>query len=320
MRIFVAGATGAVGRSLVALLVSAGHSVVGMTRTPGKVEIIRSLGAEAFVVNALDAKAIHTAVALARPDVVVHEMTDLRGMDMRSFDRSFANTNRLRTEATDYLLTAARDAHVKLFVAQSYCGWPYARMGGPVKSETHPFDPDPPHELRHTLDAIRYLEDVVTAAVEPAGVILRYGALYGSDTGVFDHAMVEHIRRRHVPLIGDGNGWWSFLHVDDAAAATVLAIENGRPGIYNIVDDDPAPVREWLPELADMLGAKPPVHVPAWLAQILAGEHLVVLMTQSRAGSNAKARHELGWQPAHPSWREGFAEIVEQQSHHRHAA
>jgi nucleoside-diphosphate-sugar epimerase len=320
MRIFVTGATGAVGRSLVPLLVSAGHSVVGVTRTPGKVEIIRRLGAEAFVVNALDAKAIHTAVALARPDVVVHEMTDLRAMDLRTFDRSFANTNCLRTEATDYLLSAARDAGVKLFVAQSFCGWPYARMGGAVKSETHPFDPDPPQELRHTLDAIRYLEDVVTAATEPAGVILRYGALYGCDTGIFDRAMVEHIRRRHVPLIGDANGWWSFLHVDDAAAATALAIENGRPGIYNIVDDDPAPVREWLPELADMLGAKPPIHVPAWLAQILAGEHLVALMTQSRAGSNAKARRELGWQPAHASWREGFAEIVEQQSHHRHAA
>ncbi|MDB5516783.1 MAG: dehydrogenase [Tardiphaga sp.] len=318
MLVFIAGATGAVGRRLIPLLVSAGHSVVGLTHTPAKAGMITAFGAKAVVADGLDERAIGEAVASSEPDVVVHEMTDLKdASDLRHFDRAFASSNRLRTEGTDILMTAARDAGVKRFVAQSFCGWPYARVDGPIKSEADPLDPDPPRELRHSLDAIEHLEQVVTHASGPEGIVLRYGAFYGTDTGLFDGPMIDQIRARRAPLIGDGEGWWSFLHIDDAAAATAAAIERGRAGsVYNIVDDEPAPAREWLPALARMLGAKPPFHVPPWIARILAGEHIVMMMTQNRAGSNAKAKRELGWQPAHASWRDGFAEIVRQ----RHAA
>jgi nucleoside-diphosphate-sugar epimerase len=318
MLVFIAGATGAVGRRLIPLLVSAGHSVVGLTHTPAKAGMITAFGAKAVVADGLDERAIGEAVASSEPDVVVHEMTDLKdASDLRHFDRAFASSNRLRTEGTDILMTAARDAGVKRFVAQSFCGWPYARVDGPIKSEADPLDPDPPRELRHSLDAIEHLEQVVTHASGPEGIVLRYGAFYGTDTGLFDGPMIDQIRARRAPLIGDGEGWWSFLHIDDAAAATAVAIERGRAGsVYNIVDDEPAPAREWLPALARMLGAKPPFHVPSWIARILAGEHIVMMMTQNRAGSNAKAKRELGWQPAHASWRDGFAEIVRQ----RHAA
>jgi nucleoside-diphosphate-sugar epimerase len=321
MRIFVAGATGAVGRQLLPLLVSAGHSVVGLTRSPEKTGSIRAVGADAVIADGLDANAMRSAVVAARPDVIVHEMTDLKNAsDLRAFDRSFAQSNLLRTKGTDHLLAAAKEAGVRRFVAQSFCGWPYARIGGAVKSECDPLDPDPPQEFRRTLAAIQYQENAVTNAVDTEGTILRYGAFYGDDTGLFDGPFVDQVRRRRVPLIGDGNGWWSFLHIDDAAAATVLAIERGRPrDIYNIVDDDPAPVREWLPALARTLGARPPFHLPAWIARIVAGEHLVTMMTRQRAGSNAKAKHELGWQPAHVSWRQGFAEIVARRQD-RHAA
>jgi nucleoside-diphosphate-sugar epimerase len=248
-------------------------------------------------------------------------MTDLKGADWVHFDRSFALSNRLRTEGTDNLLAAARDTGVTRFIAQSFCGWPYERTGAWVKSETEPLCADPPQELHRTLDAIRYLEMAVTGSPSPEGIVLRYGAFYGPDTGMLNRALVEQISRRRVPLIGDGSAWWSFLHVEDAAEATALAIERGQPGsIYNIVDDDPAPVRNWLPALAEMLGAKPPLHVPSWIARLFAGEHLVVMMTEARAGSNAKAKRELGWQPAHPSWRQGFAEIVDRHRARRNAA
>ncbi|TPN29057.1 NAD(P)-dependent oxidoreductase [Mesorhizobium sp. B2-3-3] len=310
MRIFVAGATGAVGRRLVPRLVHSGHTVVGLTRTAAKADIVRELGAEPVVADALDERAIHAAVKTARPDVIVHELTDLAGAsDLRRFDRAFASSNRLRTAGTDHLLAAARACGVKRMVAQSFCGWPYARSGAPVKSEDDPLDPNPPKEQRRTLDAIRYLERSVATSAAPEGVVLRYGAFYGPDTGMFDAAMIEQIRKRRVPLIGGGSAWWSFVHVDDAAQATTLAVERGS-GIYNIVDDDPAPVHEWLPTVAAMLGAKAPFHVPAWLARLAAGDHLVVMMTESRAGSNARAKSELGWRPRHASWREGFAEIV----------
>jgi nucleoside-diphosphate-sugar epimerase len=314
MKIFVAGATGAVGRRLIPILVSAGHSVVGLTHTPAKAGMIGAMGGKPVIADGLDEHAMSEAVASNKPDVVVHEMTDLKGVpNLRRFDRAFANSNRLRTEGTEILMTAAKDAGVKRFIAQSFCGWPYARVDGPIKSETDPLDPDPPHEMRRTLEAIQYLEQVVTQASEPEGIVLRYGAFYGPDTGLFDGPMVEQIRSRRVPVIGDGDGWWSFLHIDDAAAATAAAVERGRAGsIYNIVDDEPAPARDWLPALAKMLGAKPPFHVPAWIARLLAGEHIVTMMTQGRAGSNAKAKHELGWQPAHASWRDGFAEVVKQ--------
>jgi nucleoside-diphosphate-sugar epimerase len=322
MRIFVAGATGAIGQRLVPLLASKGHSVVGLTRTPEKAAFVRELGAEPAVADALDAEAIRAAVALARPNVIVHEMTDLGGAaDLRNFDRAFAVSNRLRTEGTDHLMAAAKVAGVKRLIAQSYCGWPYARTGGPVKSETDPLDADPPRELRRSLAAIRYLEATITRSFEVEGIVLRYGTFYGEGTGLFGGPFVELVRRRRAPLIGDGNGWWSFVHIDDAAAATALAIERARPGnIYNIVDDDPARVREWLPALARMLGAKPPFNIPAWIPRFLGADHLVTMMTQGRAGSNAKAKLELGWEPAHPSWRQGFAEIVERQHEQTKAA
>ncbi len=321
MRVLVAGATGAVGHQLLPRLVSAGHSVVGLTRTPEKAAIVRALGAEPAVADGLDSQSIHAAIASARPDVIVHEMTDLKGAsDLRKFDRAFANTNRLRTVGTDNLIAAAKEVGVKRIVVQSFCGWPYARNGGSVKSEEEPLDPNPPQEYRRTLDAIKHVEAAVTGLSEPEGLVLRYGAFYGLDTGVLEPAVVEQIRRRRVPLIGSGNGWWSFLHLDDAAKATALAVTEGKSGIYNIADDEPAPVSEWLPALAAMLGAKPPFRVPEWLARMIAGEHLVVMMTQARAGSNAKAKRELGWIPAHPSWRQGFAEIIEQEKRARQAA
>ncbi|QKC83588.1 NAD(P)-dependent oxidoreductase [Mesorhizobium sp. NZP2077] len=311
MRIFVAGATGAVGRSLVPLLIGKGHSVVGLTRTPAKTGLLRELGAKPVVADALDQKAVYAAVIAARPDVIVHELTDLKGAsDLRHFDRAFAGSNRLRTLGTDHLLAAARDCGVKRMIAQSFCGWPYARVGGYVKTEDDPLDDNPPQEHRGTFDAIRYLEHAVTTTPKITGVVLRYGGFYGPDTGVFDPSTIEQIRKRRMPLIGGGTAWWSFLHIADAAEATALAVERGD-GIYNIVDDDPAPVHDWLPDLATMLGAKPPFRVPAWLGRLAAGEHIVVMMTESRAGSNAKAKRELGWSPRYPSWRQGFAEITQ---------
>jgi 2-alkyl-3-oxoalkanoate reductase len=311
MRVFVAGAGGAVGRRLVPLLVSAGHSVVGLTHTPAKAAAIRAAGAEAAIVDGLNRAAVVKAVVDAKPDVIVHQMTSLSAAnDLRKFDQSFALTNRLRTEGLDNLLAAAKQAETPRVVAQSFCGWPYARNGGPVKSEDAPLDPAPPRNMRQTLEAIRYLEKTLTASSEIDGIVLRYGAFYGEKTGLFDGPTIDQLRYRRVPLIGDGNGWWSFVHIGDAAAATAIAIERGAPGIYNIVDDEPAPVREWLPALAAMLGAKAPWHIPKWLARIAAGKHIVSLMTEARAGSNAKAKRNFLWQPAYPSWRQGFPEVL----------
>jgi 2-alkyl-3-oxoalkanoate reductase len=311
MRVFVAGATGAVGKRLVPLLVAGGHSVVGLTRNPAKTDAIRRAGGEPAIADALNRAAIVQAVASARPDVIVHEMTSLGDAnDLRRMARSFAATNRLRTEGANNLLAAAKQANTPRIVAQSFCGWPYAREGGPVKSEDDPLDPEPPRQLRRMLEAIGYLEKAVTSSSGIEGVVLRYGAFYGPDTGLFDGPMIEQLRRRRVPLIGDANGCWSFLHIDDAAAATAIAVERGAAGIYNIVDDEPAPVREWLPALAAMLGAKPPWRIPKWLARIAAGEHIVTMMTEARAGSNARAKRDLAWQPKRPSWRQGFAEVL----------
>ncbi len=314
MRIFVAGATGAVGRELVPALVAAGHSVTGMTRTAVKAIAIKRLGAEPVVADGLDAPAVRAAVLSAKPDVVIDEMTDLAAVtDLRHFDRAFAATNQLRTEGTDFLLVAAREAGAKRFIAQSFCGWTYGSGDGPVKTEADALDPDPPQELRRTLEAIQHLERTVTASAAPEGIVLRYGSFYGPDTGMLSSAMIDQLRHRRVPLIGDGGGWWSFVHVEDAASATVAAVEHGKPGrIYNIVDDEPAQVREWLPVLAGTLGAKSPFHVPAWIGRLLAGEHMVSMMTQVRAGSNAKAGRELGWRPAYSSWRDGFAMVARQ--------
>jgi nucleoside-diphosphate-sugar epimerase len=308
MRIFLAGATGALGRRLVPLLVGHGHQVTAMTRSPEKAAGLRVAGADPLVADALDRGAVLEAVAAARPEVVVHQLTDLAGAtNLRRFDEGFAATNRLRTQGTDHLVEAARAAGARRLVAQSFAGWPFARVGGPVKTEDDPLDPDPPAQLRRTLDAIRHLESAVLGAADLEGVVLRYGGFYGPGTsaGVGGY-LLDDLRRRRLPVVGAGGGVWSFVHIDDAATATVAAVERGAPGIYQIVDDDPAPVSAWLPALAAAAGARPPRRVPVWLARLLAGEHGVVLMTEARGASNAKARRELGWAPAYPSWRQGF--------------
>jgi nucleoside-diphosphate-sugar epimerase len=311
MRVFVAGATGALGRHLVPELVAAGHQVVGMTRTASKQEALRAMEARPVVADALDPDAVVRAVAEAEPEVIVHQLTALSGrLDLRHPDRFFAMTNRLRTEATDHLLAAGRAVGARRFVAQSYAGWPFARTGGPVKDETDPLDPDPPRALRATLDAIRHLEEAVTGIGWGEGLVLRYGGFYGPGTSLSlepGAAMVEPIRRRQFPLIRDGGGVWSFVHIEDAATATAVAVERGHAGIYQIVDDEPAPVREWLPALAEALGAKPPRRLPRWLGRLLAGEAATVMMTQIRGASNAKAKRQLGWTLRYPSWRLGFA-------------
>jgi nucleoside-diphosphate-sugar epimerase len=304
MHIFLAGAGGAVGRSLIPLLISNGHTVTGTTRSTAKAAQLRALGAEPVVLDGLDRAAVLAAVAFARPDAIVHQMTALAGLaDMRRVERSFAQTNRLRTEGTDNLLAAARASGVERVIAQSYTGWPYARVGGAVKSEEDPLDPDPPKQLRTTLAAIRHLEAAVT---EAGGVALRYGGFYGPGTGLAPGGeQWEAVRRRKFPLVGDGGGVWSFVHVEDAAAATLAALERWTPGeIYNVCDDEPAPVREWLPALARAVGGKPPRRIPRWAARLLAGEHTVALMCESRGASNAKAKRELGWTPRWPTWRE----------------
>jgi nucleoside-diphosphate-sugar epimerase len=303
MRVFVAGATGVVGRQLVPQLIAAGHQVTATTRNPDKAAGLRAAGADVAVVDGLDAVAVGEAVARAEPDVVIHQMTALGGdFDLRHFDRTFAMTNKLRTVGIDNLLAAAQAAGARRVIAQSYCGWSSIRTGGPVKTEEDPLDPDPPKAMRSTLDAIKYLEQaVVSSPLE--GIVLRYGSLYGP--GASD-VMVDLLKRRQVPMIGNAAGIWSFLHVQDAASAAVAALDHGA-GVYNIVDDEPAPVSEWLPVLAAAVGAKPPLRLPAWLGRLAAGDAAVSMMTKVRGSSNAKAKRELRWELAWPSWRDGFA-------------
>jgi len=304
MRVLVAGATGVVGRQLVPQLIAAGHQVTATTRSEGKAAGLRAAGAEAAVVDGLDAAAVGEAVTRAEPEVVIHQMTALSGdLDLRHFERTFAVTNTLRTAGLDNLLAAARSAGARRIIAQSYTGFPNIRTGGAVKTEDDPLDPSPPKAQRSTLEAIKYLEHAVVAS-PLEGIALRYGSLYGP--GASD-VMVDLLRRRQVPVIGDGGGIWSFLHVQDAASAAVAALDHGVPGVYNVADDEPAPVREWLPALAAAVGSKPPLRLPAWLGRLVAGEAAVSMMTQIRGSSNAKARRELGWEPAWPSWRDGFA-------------
>jgi nucleoside-diphosphate-sugar epimerase len=303
MRVFVAGATGAVGRQLLPQLTAQGHQVTATTTSPAKAGVLRALGAEPMVVDGLDGAAVGEVVARAEPEVVIHQMTSLAGVSsLRRFDKGFTVTNRLRTQGTDHLLAAASAAGARRFIAQSYTGWPNIRAGGPVKTEDDPLDPGPPHAQRETLAAVRYLERTVLAA-PMEGVVLRYGSLYGP--GASD-AFVRLISKRMVPVIGDGTGIWSFLHISDAAAATVAALEHGRPGVYNIVDDQPASVAEWLPFLAAAVGARAPYRVPVWLGRLMAGEVGVSMMTQIRGSANTKAKRELGWRPAWPSWQQGF--------------
>ena len=310
MKVLVAGATGALGQQLVPRLVAEGNDVVGMTRSASNRDAVHAMGATPVIADALDAGEVMRAVAETEPEVIVHQLTALTGsLDMRHFDRDFGMTNRLRTEATDHLLAAGRAAGIRRFVAQSFAGWPFARTGGPVKTEDDPLDPAPPRAMRRTLEAIRHLEAAVVGAGWTEGVVLRYGSFYGPGTSLTpggEHA--ELIRRRKFPLVGDGGGVWSFVHVEDAADATVTAVMRGRRGIYDVVDDDPAPVAEWLPAMADALGARRPMSVPRWLGRLLAGEPATVMMTEVRGASNAKAKRELGWQPGHPSWRAGIAQ------------
>jgi nucleoside-diphosphate-sugar epimerase len=308
MRVFLAGATGAMGKQLVPRLVAAGHEVVGMTRSESKQAALLELGATPVVADALDPDQVAGAVAQAQPDVIVHQLTAIGTLDMRRFDRDFALTNRLRIEGTDHLLSAGHAVGIKRFVAQSYAGWPYARTGGPIKTEDDPLDPAPARQMRDSLAAIRHLEAAVTGAAWTEGIVLRYGAFYGPGTSLAPGGeQFEMLRKRRYPVIGQGAGVWSFIHIADAAEATVAAVEHGERGPYNVVDDDPAPVDEWLPALAERLGAPKPWRVPRSLGRLFAGEAGVAMMTEVRGASNAKAKRELGWQPRHASWRYGFA-------------
>lgn len=309
MKIFVAGATGAIGRQLVPMLVANGHEVAGMTRTPSKTDALRAMGARPVVADAFDRAAVADAVASFEPEVIVHELTALRDLDLRRFARTFAVTNRLRTEGTDHLLAAGKAVGIRRFVSQSFAGWPFARQGGPIKTEGDPLDPDPPAELASTLDAIRYLEASVIGASWMEGVVLRYGGLYGPGTSADgpDSLQFKMVRRRMLPIIGDGGGVWSFVHVADAAEATALAAERGTRGIYHIVDDEPARVAEWLPAVAVRLGAKRPLRIPRWVGRLVAGEAATVMMTEIRGASNANAKAGLGWEPRHPTWRTSLA-------------
>jgi 2-alkyl-3-oxoalkanoate reductase len=301
MRVFVAGASGAIGTRLVPQLVDRGHEVIGASRSAAKAEQLRALGAEPVAVDLLDPAAVRRAVLEAAPDAIVHQATALADARFgRNFDRTFAQTNRLRTEGTDNLLAAAREAGVSRFVAQSNVTYRYSRKGGMVKSEDDPLDTKPVAGAAESRAAMNYLDDAVAAA---GGIALRYGVFYGAA----NDGLIEPVRKRQFPIVGEGGGFMSWIHLDDAAAAAVLALEHDGPGIYNIVDDEPAPAREWLPVLADALGAKPPRHVPVWLARLFAGEAAVVMGTEARGASNARAKRELGWEPRHPSWRDGFA-------------
>ncbi len=307
MRVFVAGATGAIGKELVPRLVAAGHEVYGMTRSESKRAMLDALGAVPVVADALEPDEVTDAVARAKPDVIVHQLTAIGAVDMRHFERSFAPTNRLRTEGTDHLLSAGRAVGVRRFVAQSHIT-AYARTGAAVKSEEDPFDPSPVREMRANLAAIRHLEAAVLGAECTEGIVLRYGWFYGPGTSLAPgEEQFELIRKGKFPLVGDGGAVWSFIHIADAAEATVAAIERGRPGVYNVVDDEPAAVAQWLPALAQQLGARQPRRIPRWVGRLFAGAAGVVMLTELRGASNAKAKRELAWRPVHPSWRQGLA-------------
>jgi nucleoside-diphosphate-sugar epimerase len=292
------------------MLVRAGHEVTALTRTPAKVELVRQLGARPVVADALDPDAVARAVAEAEPDGVIHELTALAdALRSRNLDKAFAVTNRLRTEGTDHLLAAARAVGARRFIAQSFAGWPFERTGGPIKTEEDPLEHSPPPTVAQTLGAIRHLEESVTSAKGIEGLALRYGGFYGPGTSLATAPDGEHVtlvRRRMLPIIGGGAGIWSLIHIEDAAAATLAALHRGEPGVYNVVDDDPAPVRIVLEELARVLGAKPPRRIPRWLGRLVAGEGMTIMMTEVRGASNVKAKRELGMELRYPSWRLGF--------------
>ena len=300
MRVLVVGASGAIGSRLVPQLIENGHEVIGTFRSVTSAGKVQALGAQPVALDALDADAVSALVTDTKPEAIIHQATALANVRFsRSLDRTFAATNRLRTEGTDALLAAAKHAGVRRFVAQSFASYRYERSGGPVKTEDDRLDPAPPASARETHAAMRYLDDTVTGA---GGIALRYGGFYGAS----DDGLVGLVRRRFYPMVGDGAGVSSFIHLDDAAAATVLALQHEGPGLYNIVDDEPSPMREWLPEVARIVGAKPPRRLPEWLAKLIAGDGMVMMATASRGASNAKAKAELGWTPRYPSWRAGF--------------
>lgn len=291
------------GRQLVPKLMALGHEVVATTRSSAKLAEIRAGGADAVVMDGLDPASVAAAVGAARPEVVVHQMTALASVsNLRRFDREFAVTNRLRTEGTRYLLEAAEKAGARRVVAQSFTGWTNERVGPPVKDETAPLDPHPPKTMRESLAAIAGLEKAVTSARGVEGLVLRYGNFYGPGSA----ALLDAVRQRKLPVVGAGTGLWSFIHLADAADATIAALDRGTPGLYNVVDDEPAPAAVWIPYLAEVAGAKPPIHVPAWVGRLAAGEAVVAMMTEARGSSNSKAKAQLGWGLRYPSWRQGF--------------
>jgi nucleoside-diphosphate-sugar epimerase len=303
MRVFVAGGTGVIGQYLVPGLISAGHEVTASTRSALKANQLKNQGATPVVVDGLDREGVIKAVTTAQPEVIIHQMTSLTSLKgFRHFDKDFAVTNELRSKGTDYLLDAAAQAGTRRFIAQSFVGWTNGWSGSQIKTETDPLDPHPLAVTTNSLAAIRHVEEVVPDTATE-GLVLRYGVLYGHGAS---EAMLEAVRKRQLPLIGGGTGTWSFTEVTDAASATVAAVTRGAPGIYNVVDDDPAPVSQWLPYLASALGAKPPMRAPAWLGRLLGGEMTVAMMTELRGASNEKAKCELGWTPAYASWRDGF--------------
>jgi nucleoside-diphosphate-sugar epimerase len=317
VRVFVAGATGAIGKRLVPLLVDAGHTVTGTTRHADKVTLIRYMGATPAIVNALSRDEVVTAVRDAKPDVIIHQLTAIpEKLNMRRFEEEFAATNRLRTEGTDNLMAAARAVGCPRLIAQSYAGWPYERSGGWVKSEEDRLTTSPEPGLRGTLDAIMHLESALLRDQSVEGFVLRYGSFYGPGTSLGEGgSLLGDVRKRRVPIIGRGTGYWSFLHIDDAATATLAAVVAERPGLYNIADDEPAPVSEWLPFLAENLGSKPPLHIPEWIARFAIGQHGVTMMTTGRGASNLKAKSSLRWRLKWPSWREGFKHGLGEHGH-----
>jgi len=310
MKIFVTGGTGALGKFLLPQLLEKGHEVVALARSIDRAEPIEQLGATAFIADPLDKQALTAAVRRAEPEVIIHELSALKGVgNFKKFDQEFALTNRFRTEVTDTLLAAARTIGTQRLIVQSFCGWPYAKKGGPVKNEEDPLDPKPPEAFVKTLTAIRYLESKIHSVPTLQGIALRYGNFYGPGSAIGKNgSVVKLVKKRKLPIVGGGGGIWSFIHLSDAARATVAAISHGQPGIYNIVDDEPAKVSAWLPALAKAVGAKPPRKLPHWLGELLIGKEGVSMMTQVRGGSNAKAKRELEWTPQYASWRRGFME------------
>jgi len=315
MRIFVTGGTGALGRHLVPGLVAAGHEVTASTRTTAKVAQLRAAGAQPVVVDGLDRDGVIAAVRAAKPEVIVHQMTALADMhSLRNVDKVFAATNELRTKGTDNLLAAAAQVGTRRVVAQGH-NFVYDHSGGPVKTEDDALVTRPVPSAARTVEALLYVDKTVPREA-PEGIVLRYGTFYGEDAS---ETFIDGLRKRQLPVIGGGAGIWSFIETADAAAATFAAVERGEPGVYNVVDDDPAPTSEWLPYLAEVAGAKPPMKMPAWLGKLIAGEFVLGQMTTARGASNEKAKKELGWEPRYASWRDGFRDWVKEYDERRAA-